>query len=157
MCVAIIVAAVQIFPVYRVFQNDWDNTFTISERKMLAFIGTPGDRKIAKSVINQAEVAFSDTTHTYEENIERYGVLVRYAFQSHMFGEYFDAVAEKHTIKLLSARVYDDYGYIFVKYSKEAIDARGETVLGSWDIVSLWKIKKDINGNWIVVAIKEHA
>lgn len=157
LAVAIAVMALQIFPVYRVFQNDWDNTFTISERKMLAFIGTPSDRKVAKSVINQAEIVFSDISHTYEENMEKYGVLGRYAFQSHMFGEYFDAVAEKHEIKLLSARIYGNHGYMFVEYSHEAIDSKGETVSGSWDIVSLWEIEKDSNGDWFVINIKEHA
>lgn len=153
----IIYGALQIFPVYRVFQDEWDNSFTISERKMLAYIGSAEDRRIAKAVINQAEVAFSDTTHSYEENMQIYGKLGRYAFDSYYFGEFFDAVAEKHTIDLLSAHIDGNNGYIFVEYSQEAIDINGEPVSGSWGIRSLWEIEKNEQGNWVVVNIKEHA
>lgn len=154
--IASIYGILQVFPVYRIFQDEWDNSFTISERKMLGYIGSAQDRKIAQSVINQAEIAFSDTTHIYEENMQLYGELGRYAFDSYYFGEFFDAVAEKHTIDLLSAHIDGNNGYIFVEYSQEAIDINGESVSGSWGIRSLWEIEKNEQGNWVVVNIKEH-
>lgn len=151
-----IIGLLQIFPVYRVFLNEWDNSFTISERKMLAYIGSPEDRAIAKTVLNKAEIAFSDISHTMEENMVQYGELGRYAFDRYYFGVYFDAVAETHTIELLSAHIEDRHGYIFIEYSQEAIDANGDSVSGSWNVVSLWEIEKDENGNWNVISIKEH-
>lgn len=152
-----IILLLQVFPVYRVFLNEWDNSFTISERKMLAYIGSPQDRAIAQTVLNKAEIAFSDISHTAEENMEKYGELGRYAFDRYYFGIHFDAVAETHTIKLLSAHVEETHGYLFVEYSQEAIDINGNTVSGSWGIVSLWEIEKDEHGNWNVINIKEHA
>lgn len=152
-----ILATLQVFPVYRVFYHSWDNSFTLNERKMLAYIGTPEDRKIANTVLQQAEMAFSDISGTYEENQEKYGLLGRYAFESHYFGLYFDAVYEQHSLDLWSAHFEEKSGYMWINYSQEAINKNGETVSGSWDIMTLWKLEKDNSGNWIVVDIKEHA
>ena len=45
---------------------------------------------------------------------------------------------------------------MFVKYSQQAIGENGETVSGTWDIVSLWEIEKNADGNWNVIQITEH-
>ena len=45
---------------------------------------------------------------------------------------------------------------MFVKYSQQAVGENNETISGSWDVISLWKIEKD-NDNWKVVKIVEHA
>ena len=42
-------------------------------------------------------------------------------------------------------------------HSQQAIGENGEVVAGSWDILSLWEIEKDADGNWKVVSIREGA
>lgn len=161
-CVGVVgvTSTLQVFPVYRVFQNKWDTSFTSEEIWMLAYIGTSGDRKIATEIINYADnVVFSDISHTYEENLELYGELGRYPFDSHHFDESDGRKAfyETHTIELLSAHIDKNHGYMFVKYSQQAIGKNNETVSGCWDALSLWEIKKETDGNWKVVNIREGA
>ena len=155
-----IIAALQVFPVYRVFQNKWDSSFTNEQRWMLSYIGTPGDRKIAADILNYADnIVFSDICHTTEENIKLYGELGRYPFDSYQFDEKNEqkALYETHSLKLLSARIDKKHGYMFVEYSQEAIGRNGEKVSGSNDIVSLWEIEKDNTDNWKVIKIVEHS
>ena len=45
---------------------------------------------------------------------------------------------------------------MWVYYSQEGINAEGETDYGSWRIISLWKVEKDTDGNWVVTDISEH-
>ncbi len=47
-------------------------------------------------------------------------------------------------------------GYVWVVYSVTRYHSSGEVCLGSWDILSLWKLKK-IDGEWKVTDIKEAA
>lgn len=160
-CLAVlaVVVSLQVFPVYRVYQRKWDDSFTTEQRWMLAYIGTPGDRKIAIDIINMASLtAFSDTTHTYEENLKLYGELGQYAWDKHYFEEGYERQAfyETHSLELLSAHIDKEHGYMFVKYSQQAIGENGETVSGAWDIVSLWEIEKTADGNWNVIKITEH-
>ena len=48
--------------------------------------------------------------------------------------------------------------YVSTCYYKltENNSENNETISGSWDVISLWKIEKD-NDNWKVVKIVEHA
>lgn len=160
-CVGVVgvLATLQVFPVYRVFQRKWDTSFTNEQRWMLAYIGTPDDRKIATEILNYADIyVFSDTSHTYEENLELYGELGRYPFDSHHFDEKNErkALYETHSIELLSAHIDENHGYMFVEYSQQAISEDNEVVSGCWDIVSLWEIEKNSEGKWVVVDIIEH-
>ena len=160
-CIGVVglLATLQVFPVYRVFQNTWDTSFTSEERWMLAYIGTPGDREIATEILNYADnIVFSDVTHTYEENLKLYGELGRYPFDSYRFDDTNERKAfyETHSLELLSAHIDENQGYMFVKYSQQAVGENNETISGSWDVISLWKIEKD-NDNWKVVKIVEHA
>ena len=78
------------------------------------------------------------------------------------YGYHFDdtnerkAFYETHSLELLSAHIDENQGYMFVKYSQQAVGENNETISGSWDVISLWKIEKD-NDNWKVVKIVEHA
>lgn len=82
---------------------------------------------------------------------EKYGLLKRYATKSER-----GAVTEEHTLELWSAHFHSTDGTMWVYYSKEAYDAQGQTLCGSWKIPSLWYLEKNETGQWKVVAIKEH-
>ena len=47
-------------------------------------------------------------------------------------------------------------GYLWVVYSVARYDSSGEVTSGSWDILSLWKLK-NVDGEWKVVKVKEAA
>lgn len=125
--------------------------YSTRELAMLKSAGSAGDRREAEAVLELAEAAFRDCTHTREENHETYGLLARYATASS-----YNAASESHSLKLLSAHLDADKGYLWVYYSSEAFDEKGDTVHGSWKIPSLWTVEKDAAGTWTVVKIKEH-
>lgn len=45
---------------------------------------------------------------------------------------------------------------MWVYYSQEGLDAKGETVTGSWKISSLWHLERDPSGAWQVANTIEH-
>lgn len=125
--------------------------YSTQELAMLKSAGSIRDRREAEAVMELAEAAFRDCTHTVEENHETYGLLARYATASS-----YNAASESHSLKLLSAHLDAEKGYLWVYYSSEAFDEKGNTVCGSWKIPSLWTVEKDAAGIWTVVKIKEH-
>ena len=52
--------------------------------------------------------------------------------------------------------IAENEGYLWVYYSQEGLDINGEIDYGGWNIPSLWKVRKDAKGNWVVTEIKEH-
>ena len=160
-CIGVVglLATLQVFPVYRVFQYSSKDDFVNENKIMLAYIGTPGDRKIATDIVNYASIyVFSDISHTYEENLELYGELGRYPFDLHYFDETRGdrkALYETHSIELLSAHIDENHGYMFVEHSQQAISENGEAVAGHGKILSLWEIEKDADGNWKVISTRE--
>lgn len=145
-----IILALCIFPIYRIVKVWSPSYYDTGEISMLAYIGTPGDRSVANTIIRQAEDAFSDISHTREENEEAYGVLSRYATTAER-----GAFEEKHSLELWSARFDASSGYMWVFYSRELFNANGELISGSKDIPSLWYVEKNEDGKWVVVGIKE--
>lgn len=139
------------FPVWHIAQVWWPSYFTTGEITQLAYIGSAEDRAIAKQVLAKAEAAFCDITTPYEEKEEKYGKLSRYATSAG-----YGAVSESHSLELWSADFHLTDGTMWVYYSREAYDAEGETICGSWRIPSLWYLEKNAAGEWEVVAIKEH-
>ena len=160
-CIGVVglLATLQVFPIYRVFQYSSKDDFVNENKIMLAYIGTPGDRKIATDIVNYASIyVFSDISHTYEENLELYGELGRYPFDLHYFDETRGerkALYETHSIELLSAHIDENHGYMFVEHSQQAIGENGEAVAGHGEILSLWEIEKDADGNWKVISTRE--
>ena len=160
-CVGVVglLATLQVFPVYKIYEYRWNQAFTDEQKTMLAYIGTPNDRKIAADIVNYASIyVFSDTSHTYEENLELYGELGRYPFDLHYFDETRGerkALYETHSLKLLSAHIDEDHGYIFIEYTQRAIGENGESVAGCGPKLSLWEIAKDGDGNWKVISTIE--
>ncbi len=155
--VLVIVVSLQIFPVYRLFQYNSNYEFIDEHKNMLVYIGSSSDRKIATDILNYADnYVFPDVSHTYEENLRLYGELGRYPFEKNIFDEE-KALYETHSIKLLSANINTNHGYMFVEYSQQAIGENAEVVSSSLNVLSLWEIQQDDNGNWKVVKITEQA
>lgn len=150
-CVAVIVVLAYYFPVYRLAILDVRDYFDSNELRMLMFIGSCGSRKAAKDILETADAAFSDISHTREENRLAYGALGRYSVDLSR-----GADREEHELRLLSAHLDDTQGYMWVRYSNKAYDADSSVVCGNWNIYSLWHLKKDDTGKWTVINIKEH-
>jgi hypothetical protein len=142
-----------VFPVYRLLDIPSDY-YDSDQIAMALSLGSASDRHQAQAVLRLAEEAFRDTTHTAAENQEAYGLLARYATA---IDQYEDAARNEHSLKLWSAHLDENEGWIWVYYSSETLDADGTTVRGSWRIPALWKVEKDDAGQWVVVQIREHA
>ncbi len=152
LCLLMIMGAIDcLLPVYRIVRAAALEYFDAEEIRLLAHIGSAEERNIANEVLVQAEEAFRDISHSREENKERYGALSRYTVE-----ETYGAVKEKHSVELWSVRVEEDQGKMWVYYSQEAFSEEGETLSGSWNILTLWTIERNEQGMWQVVSIKEH-
>lgn len=149
----ILVLLVYHFPLHHVIlvAGPYLDFYTASEIGMLAFAGMPGDRIKAEPVLELAEEAFSDIESTREEREKKYGLLHRYGFAN----DYYTAASEKHSLKLWAAHFYGTEGYMWICYSSEVYDADGNITSGSQNVQALWKLEK-IDGEWVVVHIKEH-
>ena len=155
-CAAVLVLAALVlyrFPVYRIARVWSPSFFETGEVSMLAYTGSAEDRRIARTVMAKAELAFSDVGVSGEEAREKYGLLSRYAITG---DSYETAVSERHRLELWSARFYGGTGFMWVWYSQAGLDADGNTVTGSWDIPALWTLEKTADGTWEVTHIKEH-
>ena len=139
------------FPAHRIAKADISLYYDSKELSMIAYIGTPSDRSIGKEVLAKADAAFSDISHSQEENKETHGLLSRYSTSSER-----GAANEKHSLELWSAHFDSDSGYMWVYYSAATYDANGNPISQSADIPSLWTVEKNETGEWVVVGIKEH-
>lgn len=63
--------------------------------------------------------------------------------------------AETHKLELWAVRLYGNYGYMWVYYSREGLDENGETVTWSRKVPALWRLGKAWDGHWVVKEIKE--
>ena len=66
-------------------------------------------------------------------------------------------VEEQHSLKLLAVKITGNEGTMWVHYSQKAVDTQGNTRRGSSNVISLWTIQKDADGNWHISDIKEPA
>ena len=142
------------FPIYRLTTFlGFHNFYSWEELQKVMYIGTPWDRADVKEVMNLANQAFSDCGHSKVENENKYGRLSVYASSIETYPE---TVKTEYSLKLWSAHLGENEGYLWVYYSQEGLDINGETDYGSWNTPSLWKVEKDAKGEWVVTEIKEH-
>ncbi|MBR2876569.1 MAG: hypothetical protein IKC01_05480 [Clostridia bacterium] len=143
------------FPVYRLlaFPDYMQNFYNNEQIKQVMYIGTPWDRAAVREVMDLAKEAFSDCSHSEDENDKKYGELSMYASSTDIYPE---TVKTKYSLKLWSVHLDDNEGYIWVYYSQKGINSDGETDYGSWRVPSLWKVEKDAKGIWAVTEIIEH-
>ena len=153
--IALLIILVVNFPVYRliVLSGFLPDYYSKEEIQMAMYIGTPWDRAAVKDVMNLANEAFSDCGHSEAENDKRYGELSWFASSSDIYPE---TVKTEYSLRLWSAHLDETEGYLWVYYSQEGIDAKGEIDYGSFGIASLWTVEKDADGKWVVTDIKEH-
>jgi hypothetical protein len=149
----ILCVLLHVFPVYRLWDISSDY-YDSDQIAMALSIGSAADRRQAQAVLRLAEEAFSDTAHTAAENEKEYGLLARYATAIDL---YEDAAWNEHSLKLWSAHLDENEGWLWVYYSSETFNHDGTAARGSWRIPSLWKVEKDDSGQWVVVQIREHA
>ena len=121
----------------------------------MIYIGSHDDRDLARMFVAQADEAFSDLSTPENQMDEKYGLLSQYATGVEAGG-----VSETHSLKLWSAHFGDNatdgYGYVWVYYSNEVKDAKGNVVQASSRIPALWIFEKRNDGNWKLMQIKEH-
>lgn len=151
----VICAGIYFFPIYHVFQVWSLDYFSTGEVSKLIYIGGHDDRNLARLFMAQADEAFSDLSTPENQMDEKYGLLSQYATGVETGG-----VSETHSLKLWSAHfgdnVTDGYGYVWVYYSNEVKDAKGNVVQASSRIPALWIFEKPNDGNWKLIQIKEH-
>ena len=142
------------FPIYRLTTFlGLHNFYSWEEMQKVVYIGTPWNRADAKDVMNLANKAFSDCGNSEVENEKKYGKLSEYASSIESYPE---TVKTKYSLKLWSAHLGKNEGYLWVYYSQEGLDINGEIDYGTWNIPSLWNGKKAVKGNWVVTEIKDH-
>ncbi|MBR3816305.1 MAG: hypothetical protein IKJ27_06240 [Clostridia bacterium] len=153
--IALFIILVINFPIYRLiaFPGYMRNFYSQEDIQKVMYIGTLWDRAAVRDVMNLANEAFSDCGHTEDDNYKKYGELSVYASSIDIYPE---TVKTKYSLKLWSAHLDDNEGYMWVRYSQEGVNKEGETDYGSWGILSLWKVEKDTNGKWVVTDTKEH-
>ena len=138
-CLVIFGTLLYHFPVYQVSMTCGDKYFDREDLALLRFRGTPGDRRAAEAVMEQARAALDDREtpcNIYGENDPRrakYGELWRLVTGP-------DQPA-KYKLKLLSAHLGVNEGKLWICYSR-GTSGRNE--------VELWTVQK-IDGEWVVV------
>lgn len=152
-----VVLLLYFFPIWHLIPVTVNDFFSAREVSYLAFRGSPANRIAVSNIIDTAEAAFSDIQSTYDEAEEKYGALSIYATPS---DDYSDVIAERHKLRIWSIVLtlpptLEHRGCMWVYYSQEAVDEKGEVVTGAWRVPSLWYLDKNENGEWYVVDIKE--
>ena len=145
------------FPLWHLISVASVDFYSAHDVSYLAFRGLPTNRIQVSNIIKTAETAFSDIESTENEAEEKYGALSRYAVPS---DDYSEVIKEKHKLRIWSiilnlSSTAEYRGYMWVYYSREALDKDGNVVCGSWRIPALWCLDKDDNGEWYVKDIKE--
>ncbi len=143
------------FPIYHMFQVWSLDYYSTGEISKLAYIGSREDLNRARLFVAQADKAFSDLSTPEKQLNKKYGLLSRYAPGAEAGGS-----SETHSIKLWSAHFGDSdtdgYGYVWVYYSNEVKNEKGDVVQGSSEVPALWLFEKDDKGIWKIINIREH-
>lgn len=158
LCLLLIAAVLYYFPVYRIAEIGSAafggyNYYSDEEIGRALCIGSVSDRREARAVLALADKAFDDVSHTRAENEREYGLLARYATATDSYG---DTAYSKHTLKLWSAHLDENEGWIWVHYSSAAYNHDGSKARASADIPALWRVERNDRGEWEVVQIREH-
>lgn len=137
------------FPVYRASMVCGDKYFEPWQLQMLYFRGTPGDRREAEQILEQARAAFEDREtpcNTYGEQDPRrakHGALWR-----HVTGP--EAAKMEYTLELLSAHLGMNEGYVWIQYSHDTFDENGARLRGGRKEAEFWTVQR-VQGRWVVV------
>lgn len=135
--------------VYYYFYNSGEKDYYGENYNEILHIASLNDRYMSSKVLKQIDDAFS-FIGTKDEADEKFGVLGRYTVDSSR------AVSEEHDLKFITANLYDESGYIWVSYSQEIFDDNGNSVGGSWNVLSRMYLSRRGKDIWAVVNIWEH-
>lgn len=152
-CLLVLLILLHFFPVYRALRlklEPYDAIFTAEDMREVTYIGSYADRKAVQPILELAETAMSDYTHTAQENEQTYGVLAYCAIDSS-----FHAASTSYSLKLWTAHLNESDGYLWVYYHCDAYDAKGNLVTGGEDSPARWTLEKDAAGQWVVTDYKE--
>lgn len=138
------------FPVYRLTDPLLFRYFTPEERQMLAIRGTPWDLWEAREIMALGRAAFEDISTPRAELEAKHDALWRYAIEKEAGMESVD-----YSLKLLSAHLGKDSGYVWVEYSHEGFK-NGSSYTGTMRISyrDLWIVNRDATGAWQVIDTK---
>ena len=103
----------------------------------------------ADKIIEQAREVF--TFKGDKEPVKDVGKLKRYYHISPYTSEV------ELSLEPIAGDFSKNNGFLWVVYSVKRTAADGEILNGSWDILSYWQAKKQDDGSWKVVKIKEAA
>ena len=91
-----------------------------------------------------------------KEAEKEYGLLSRYCYINEA---YETVIKEKHNLRVWSVKLgasdAEYEGYIWCCYSRNGMNAEGETVVGSKNVPVLWCLEENDEGIWSVGEIKE--
>ena len=110
---------------------------------------TEKDRSTIIPVLSTAEKVFT-YTGTKADADQAVGALARY----YHYSDEIPFSTVQYNLQLITAKVDQSSGYLWVVYSDEQFDQEGKSVSGSSDVLSYWEIEK-ADGQWAVVDIKE--
>ena len=72
---------------------------------------------------------------------------------------YFDgcprAVDQDLKAELITCKLSVNTGHVWIAYDREQYDENGELACGSWHILELITLRKNFDGEWVVIEIKE--
>ncbi|KIR03568.1 hypothetical protein P261_02383 [Lachnospiraceae bacterium TWA4] len=155
-CLIAVAILLHTFPIYRLAMLSAYSDFYTNAQVMKALsIGSSSDRKEAQDVLQMAHKAFQDVHHTRAQNEKDYGLLSRYATSIDDYPEE-NLDFSEYSLQLWSAHFDGDKGSLWVYYSSETLNQKGDVVCGSWEVPSFWEVKKNENGKWVVTNIYEH-
>ena len=147
---ACVLVLLYFFPVYRLTDPLLFRDFTPEELQMLAIRGTPWDLWEAREIMALGRAAFEDISTPRAEQKAKHNALWRYATDVEVGLDRVD-----YSLKLLSAHLEKDTGYVWVEYSHEGFKD-GSSYTGTMQISyrDLWIVNRDATGAWQVIETK---
>lgn len=128
------------------------NIKTFGEETYKEIFALEDTKKKAEPILELAEEAFS-FVGTETEASQRFGLLSRYSCTEPK------ATAEEHTLDYIVSKIEEDKGYLWIAYSKKALDPGGEAISASgsksYRVLARWTVEKSSEQTWTVTEILE--
>ena len=106
------------------------------------------DKGQATEIMGMIDDAFTFVGNK-DEAVDKFGELSRYSVTDD------DSVAEEHKLKLITADLNKNKGYLWFVYTQKSINNDGQKTRGSSDILVRVELEKNTHG-WIIINTREH-
>ena len=106
------------------------------------------DKGQATEIMGMIDDAFTFVGNK-DEAVDKFGELSRYSVTDD------DSVAEEHNLKLITADLNGNKGYLWFAYTQDAMNSDGQHTHGSSDVLVRAELEKNTQG-WIIVDTREH-